>query len=207
MEQNGFGYSSKITGFEKHTGLDHSHRLPTRRAETEVKKEILWPQPRTSAKSKWYRRCKELRSMAGWLENRKSHNVFVMRLDWKWDPGWHKLLFCVPFHLKACCRWTNDEGKKWTKWVFQICSGNNYTIHNLNQSLWLWPMKWVKWCPFWAAAAQALLWHLGPSHVDENDWPRDNQAQEGCLFFSLVDAIWQSVTERNSFTNGVIIIT
>ena len=32
--------------------------------------------------------CKEIRSMAGWLENRKSHNVFVMRLDWKWDPGW-----------------------------------------------------------------------------------------------------------------------
>ena len=25
-----FGYLSKITGFEKHTGLEHNHRLPTR---------------------------------------------------------------------------------------------------------------------------------------------------------------------------------
>ena len=29
-----------MTGCEKHTGLDHSHRLPTRRAETGVKKEL-----------------------------------------------------------------------------------------------------------------------------------------------------------------------
>ena len=35
-----FAYPSKITGFEKHTGLDHNHRLPTRRAETGVKEEL-----------------------------------------------------------------------------------------------------------------------------------------------------------------------
>ena len=68
-------------------------------------------------------------------------------------------------------------------------------------------MKRVKGCPLWAAAAQALLWHLRSIHVDENDWPRDNQANGGYLFFfSLVHAIWQSVTEPNSGTNRLIII-
>ena len=90
----------------------------------------------------------------------------------------HKLRCCVPFPLKACHGRTNEKGRKWTTGVFQTCSGSEYTNHNFNQSLWLWPMKWVKGCLFWAAVAQALLWHLGPGHVDENDWPRDNQAKK-----------------------------
>ena len=93
-----FGYPSKITRSEKHTGLDHKHRLPTGRAETGFKKEIWWPLPRRSAKSSRYRSCTKLRSMAHWLESWQSHNVLVLLLGSKKDPGWWQIKCFVAFH-------------------------------------------------------------------------------------------------------------
>ena len=59
----------------------------------------------------------------------------------------HKLRCCDPFPSTAFLQRTNTE-ERWTTEAFQICSGKAFTDHNSNQSLWLWPTKWVRRCLF-----------------------------------------------------------